>query len=97
MALKNVRNKKQFKYLAGQLYPEDSLGLYNAYLDPTQETYGYLLLALTQNTNDGLWFRTHIFPEDTPPLTVYSYLGDEASEYKLSHSADAEASRTEIS
>jgi len=35
VALKNVRDKKQFMYLAGQLYPEDSLGLYNAYLDAT--------------------------------------------------------------
>ena len=30
VALKIVREKKQFMYLAGQLYPEDSLGLYNA-------------------------------------------------------------------
>ena len=30
VALKNVRDKKQFMYLASQVYPEDSLGLYNA-------------------------------------------------------------------
>jgi len=96
VALKIVRDKKQFMYLAGQLYPQDSLGLYNAYLNATQEPYGYLLLDLTQNTNDSLRFRTNIFPNDTTPLTVYSYVGDEASEDKLSHPSGAEDSRPEI-
>jgi len=96
VALKNFRDNKQFMYLAGQLYPEYSLGLYNAYLNATQEPYGYLLLDLTQNTNDGLRFRTNIFPNDTTPLTVYSYVGDEASEDELSHSSGAEDSRPEI-
>jgi len=31
--LKNVRDKKQFMYLSNQVYPEDSLRFYNAYLD----------------------------------------------------------------
>ena len=96
MALKIVRDKKQFMYLAGQLYPQDSLGLYNAYLNATQEPYGYLLLDLTQNTNDGLMFRTNIFPDDTTPLTMYSYVGDEASEDELLHASGAEYSRPEI-
>jgi len=43
VAFKNVRDKKQFMYLASQVYPEDSVGLYNAYLDATKETYCYLL------------------------------------------------------
>ena len=47
-------------YLASQVYPEDSVGLYNAYLDATKEAYVYLVLDLTQNTNDGLRFRSHI-------------------------------------
>jgi len=84
VALKNVRDKKQFMYLASQVYPEDSLGLYNAYLNATPEPYGYLLLDVTQNTIDGLRFRTNIFPNDKTPLTVYSYVGDEASEDELS-------------
>ena len=29
VALKNVKNKKQFIYLANQVYPEDSISLYN--------------------------------------------------------------------
>jgi len=83
-------------YQAGQVYPEDSLGLYNANLDATQEPFGYILLDLTQNTNDGLRFRTRIFPNDSLPLTVYSYVGNEASEDELSYSAGAEDSRPEI-
>jgi len=40
VALKIIRDKKQFMYLAGKVYPENSLGRYNAYLDATQEPYG---------------------------------------------------------
>jgi len=83
-------------YLASQVYPEDGLGLYNAYLNATQEPYGYLLLILTQSTNDSLMFRTNTFPNDTTPLTVYSFVGDEASEDELSHTSGAEDSRPEI-
>ena len=96
VAFKNVRDKKQFMYLASQLYPEDGVGLYNASLDATKEPYGYLLLELTQNTNDGMRFRSHIFPDEVHPLVVYSCVGDEASEDELSHSACAEDGRPEI-
>ena len=54
VALKNVRDKKQFMYLAHQVYPEDCIGLYNAYLDANRRTHGYLILGLTEDTNDGL-------------------------------------------
>ena len=77
VALKNVRDKKQYMYLSNQVYPEDSLGLYNAYLDATQKPHGYLILDLTQDTDDGLRFRGNIFPEEYPPV-VYSDKGDEA-------------------
>jgi len=83
-------------YLARQVYPEDSLGLYNAYLYTTQEPYGYLLLDLTQNTNDSLRVRSQIFPDEIHPLTVYSKVGEEASEDELSNSAGAEDGRPEI-
>jgi len=85
VALKNVRDKEHFMYLAAQVYPEDSFCLYNAYLNATQVPYGYLLLIVTQNTNDGPRFLTNIFPDDTTPLTVYSYVGDEVREDELSH------------
>jgi len=82
VALKNVRDKKQFMYLANQVYPEDSLGLYNAYLDATHRPHGCLILDLTQDTDDGLRFRTNIFPTQYPPV-VYSDIGDEACEVEL--------------
>jgi len=56
VVFKNVRDKKQFTFVASQVYPEDSVGLYNAYLDATKEPYGYLVLDLTQNTN-AYWYR----------------------------------------
>ena len=83
-------------FLAGQVYPEDSMGMYNAYQDATQELHGYLLLDLTQSTNDGLRVRTNIFPNDTPPFAVYSFVGNEANEDELSQASGAEDSRPEI-
>jgi len=53
-------------YLANQVYPEDCSVLYNAYLDATHRPHGYLILDLTQDTGDGLRFRTNIFPEEYP-------------------------------
>jgi len=76
VALKNVRDKKQFMYLANQVYPEDSLGLYNAYLDAIHRPHGYLILDLTKDTDYGLRFRTNMIPEEYPPV-VYSDIGDE--------------------
>jgi len=78
------------------VYYEDSVGLYNVYLDETQEPQVYLLLDVTQITNDGLRFRPNIFPNDIPPLTFYSDLGDEAREIQLSNSPSAEDGRPEI-
>ena len=96
VAFKNVRDKEHFTFLASQLYPEDSVGLYNAYLDATKEPYGYLLLDLTQNKNDGLRFSSHICPDEAHPLVVYSCVGDETSEDELSHSAGVEDGQPEI-
>jgi len=50
-------------------------------------------LDLTQSTKDGLRFRINIFKYDITALNVYSYVGDEASEDELLHSAGAENSR----
>ena len=59
VAVKNVRDKKHFVFLANQVYPEDCLELYDVFLDATQRTHGYLILDLTQDTDDGLRFRTN--------------------------------------
>jgi len=82
-------------YLAKQMYPEDSLGLYNAYLDATRRPHGCLILNLTQDTHDGVRFRTNIFPEKYPPV-VYTDIGDEACEVELPRPSRAQDGRTEI-
>ena len=69
--LKNIRDKNQFTHLARQVYPEDSAGLYKAYLDSTKNPHGYFLLDFSQDTDDQLRFRTNIFPDEVPP-TIYT-------------------------
>ena len=68
MLLKNTRDKNQFTYLARQVYPEDSVGLYEANLEATKQPHGYLVLDFAQDTDDPLRFRKHIFPGEGPPV-----------------------------
>jgi len=95
VALKNVRDKNLFMYLTHRMYPDDSIGFYNAYLDATQGPHGYHILHQTQNMKDGLRFRTNIFPTDYPSV-IYPDIGDEACEIHLSRRSRAQGSRTEI-
>jgi len=48
-ALKNVRDKSQFQYLARQVHPEDSDSLYKSYLEATERSHGYLILDFAQD------------------------------------------------
>jgi len=93
--LKTVRDKNPFMFLARQLYPENSNSLYKEYLDGTQRPYGYLILDLSQYTNDRLRFNTNIFPTDPPPPIIYAPIEDEASEIKLSRSSRTKDGRNE--
>jgi len=93
--LKNVRDKNQFMFLARQVYPENSISLYNAYLNATERPYGYFILDLSQDTNNHLRFRTNIFPSDPKPLTIYSAIENEAREILLSRSSRTQDGRTE--
>jgi hypothetical protein len=83
VALKHVKDKKQFQYLAQQVYPEDSGSLYNAYLDATSRPHGYLILDLAQDTNDGLRFRTSILTSEHPPIISSDIGNDEACNIEL--------------
>jgi len=67
VALKNVRDKSQFLYLARQVHPEDSNSLYKSYLDATERPHGYLILDFAQDTEDRLRYRTNVFPDEYPP------------------------------
>ena len=68
VVFENVRDRKQFSHLARQVLPHDSKGLSDAYLNATEEPLGYLVLDLSQDTNDRLRLRTCIFPEEDPPV-----------------------------
>ena len=94
VALKNVRDKKQFMYLAKQVYSEEGLGLYIAYLDATQRPHGYLFLDVTRDTDDVLRFR-NMFPVKYP-LVVYPDIGGGACEIDLPRPSSAQNSRTEV-
>lgn len=61
VVFKNPRDKSQFFHLARQIYPENSSELLKIYKEITQPPHGYLLIDLTQDTNDVLRFRADIF------------------------------------
>ena len=76
MVLKNVRDKNQFSQLARQVLPEDSNGLFQAYLNATEAPHMFLLLDLSQETDDNLKFRTYILPDEAP-LVIYADICNE--------------------
>ena len=80
--LKNVRDKAQFTHLARQVLPEDSQGLFKAYLQATKRPHGYLLIDLAQDTDDRVRFRTNIFPCEYPSI-AYVKIGDETDKVEL--------------
>jgi hypothetical protein len=61
VVFKNVRDKNQISHLTRQIYPENWKSLFEAYLDATERSHGYLLFDLCQETNDQLRFRTNVF------------------------------------
>lgn len=64
VVFKNPRDKTQFRYLAHQIYPENSKELLKIYKEVTDTPYNYLLLDLTQGVHDSVRFRTNIFNEN---------------------------------
>jgi GTPase SAR1 family protein len=94
--LKNVRDKKQFSHLAQQVYPENSNSLYQAYRNATTNPHGYLILDLSQDTNDLLRFRTNIFPTEHPPV-IYASVGEnEKDEIELPRPPSIKVSEPKI-
>ena len=65
--LKNTRDKNQFTYLARQVYPEDSAGLYEAYLVATKQPHGYLVLDFAQDKTICYVFERTYFQERDQP------------------------------
>jgi len=95
VVLKNVRDREQFSHLARQVLPHDRKGLSDAYLNATEEPHGYLVLDLSQDTNDRLSFRTCIFPEEEPPI-FYIDIGNETRKRKFSHPSRAKKRSAKI-
>jgi len=83
VVLKNLRDKNQFYHLARRVYPEDSDGLFQAYLNAIETPHGYLLLDLFHDA-DSLRFRTCISPDEAPPV-IYADIGDETHKGELPH------------
>jgi hypothetical protein len=72
--IKNVRDKHQFWHVARQVHPENSVSLYNAYLDATRTPHSYLLLDLAQDTDDRERLRTRIFPDEKRSKSILARL-----------------------
>ena len=81
--------------MAQQVYPENSISLYESYFDATREPHGYIILDFSQDTHDLLRFRTHVSPEDRFPV-VYAPVEDETREIELSRPQCANDGLTQI-
>ena len=61
----NPRNKAQIYALARQMYPTNPPFLVECYEDATSEKYGYLLLDLTQSTDNKYRVQSGITPNES--------------------------------
>jgi hypothetical protein len=87
--LKNVRDKNQFAH------PQDSAGLYKAYLDATEKPHGYFISDFRQDTDNLVRYRTNVFP-DEGPVVCYAQLDHETDKIKLPRSPSTQSSETKI-
>ncbi len=62
---KNPADKLTVSNLAKQLYPRQGNYFLQAFNDATSKPYGYLLIDMTQTTDDKYRLRTSIFPDET--------------------------------
>jgi hypothetical protein len=95
VALKNVRDRNQFAYLARQVLPEASASLCNAYREATQNPHGYMILDFAQDTDDRLRFRTNVFPDEHSPV-IDARENDESHKILLSSTASTQNVKTQI-
>ena len=63
---KNVRDKKQFFYLAQQLSPKKYQWLMEAYHHATRTPYSYFVIDLTQTCKESYRMRSNITPLEWP-------------------------------
>ena len=68
IVFKNPRDKRQFKYLAMEMYPDSWRFLYDSFLDATKNGHGYLFIDFKQQTDDLIRVQTNILDKNR---TVY--------------------------
>ena len=85
VALKNVRDKSQFQYLARQVHPEDSDSLYKLYLKATERPHGYLIRFRARHRRP-FEVSNQRLPEYPPIIYMPTKTGDEADKIELPHS-----------
>ena len=95
VVLKNVRDRNQLSHLARQVLPHNFKGQLEAYLHATVAPQGYVLLDLSQDTDNSLRFRTCIFPNEAPHL-FYVDIGNDTHKGKLPHSSRAKTCSAKI-
>ena len=66
--LKSMRNASQISCFARQLYPNRRGMLEEIYDDCMKTPFGYLIVDLNPSSVDLYRLRTHIFPEEYPPV-----------------------------
>ena len=57
----NPRDRSQIKYLAREMYPDNSKFLISAFMDASKEKHGYLFIDNKQETDEKLRVQTKIF------------------------------------
>lgn len=64
--MKNPRDKAQIRCFGNQVFPGKLKFFLEAYEDAAKDSYGYLLIDLTQSTPEKLRLRARITPEEVP-------------------------------
>ena len=67
---KNPRENAQISYLARQISPNSYKWIVDAYHEATKEPYSCFVIDMTQETPDGLRFRSNILPHEFP-IIIY--------------------------
>jgi hypothetical protein len=91
VALKNVRDKNQFLYLARQVHPEDSDSLNRAYIDATEKPHGYLILDCTGYKRPAAVSNQRLSGRVSP--IIYVPTKDETDKIELPHSTSIKDSK----
>lgn len=72
---KNPRENAQFAHLVRQIAPQDYKWMVDVYHKVTQDPYTYILMDLTQATQDHLRVRSNVLPSQAP-MKVWMSKGD---------------------